>query len=210
MATFQISGIHVITFIVFLTVATTAAAVVVHPIPKNQLRRRSPVKTQPPAAPPFVPKLNWEQSEYVNAHNAYRKIAGVPALTWSGELTSAAHSWAEARRHDCDYRRHSPNRYGENIFWMSYKEFSPSDVVMLWFNESRLYDRKSFACSCRPERKGCECGHYLNVIWSGTTRVGCSGAVYCDDQKGVYVVCNYDPPGLVANVNPFTGKPIVQ
>ncbi|KAL6534235.1 hypothetical protein OROHE_013160 [Orobanche hederae] len=193
-------------FIIASALVAEASASVHHSTPRNKLRRRDPVAGYPLApTPPFAPTFNLEQQEYLRAHNDLRRKVGVPTLAWDPVLSAAAHAWAEQRRGDCNYRRHSSNPYGENIFWMSYKEFDPTDAVNSWFSESKLYDHARHVCRCRPERAGCECGHYLNVIWSTTKRVGCSGAVYCDNQKGVYVVCNYDPAGLIPGVNPFTG-----
>ncbi|KAI3474042.1 hypothetical protein Pfo_028830 [Paulownia fortunei] len=190
--------------IIAAALIASATAELVHSIPRDKLRKRLPVMTRPPQAP-FVPTFNWEQQEYLKAHNDLRRKVGVLPLVWDPNLTAEAHAWAEQRRGDCNYRSHSSNQYGENIYWMNYKEFTPTDVVQWWFNEYKLYDHKTNVCRCRPERAGCECGHYLNVVWSTTKRVGCSGAVYCDDQKGVYVVCEYDPAGLIPGINPFTG-----
>lgn len=192
----------------FLIIATaliaSATAAVVHPIPRNRLRKRHAINGPPPEIP-FVPTFDWVQQEYLKAHNDLRQRVGVLPLVWSASLTAEAHAWAEQRRRDCNYRSHSSNPYGENIFWMSYKEFTPTDVVQWWFNEYKLYDNITNRCLCQPERAGCECGHFLNIVWSTTRRVGCSGAVYCEDQKGVYVVCDYDPAGLIPGINPFTG-----
>ncbi|CAA0836452.1 CAP (Cysteine-rich secretory proteins- Antigen 5-and Pathogenesis-related 1 protein) superfamily protein [Striga hermonthica] len=189
-----------------LLAAAAAAAAIHHPTPRDRLRHRAPSPGRPHLRPPpLAPSFDREQQEYLRAHNDLRRRAGVPPLAWDPVLAAEARSWAEQRRGDCDYRRHSASRYGENIFWMRYREFDPADAVGYWFGEWRLYDHATNTCRCRPERNGCECGHYLGVIWSTTRRVGCSGSVYCKHQQGVYVVCNYDPPGLIPGVDPFTG-----
>ncbi|KZV26147.1 pathogenesis-related protein 1A [Dorcoceras hygrometricum] len=182
-------------------IASTAAGVV-HSVPKTKLRRRNPIKALPPPKQ-FVPTFNWEQKEYLDAHNFLRQKVGVPPLQWDATLTASAHAWAEQRRVDCDYRHHSPNGYGENLYWMDYNVYTPAHVVHSWFNEHRYYDAINNVCRCVPERNGCECGHFLNVVWASTKRVGCSGAFYCDGNKGVYAVCQYDPAGLIVGANPF-------
>ncbi|KAL8480458.1 hypothetical protein ACS0TY_026583 [Phlomoides rotata] len=196
----------------FLIVATaalilSATATIHHPTPRYRLRKRHlPTPPSPPPEPPsFVPEFDWEQEEYLKAHNEIRQRVGVPPLVWDANLTAESRNWAELRRGDCNYRHHSPSKYGESIFFMNYKEFTPKDVVQWWYNEHTLYDHLTHRCLCIPQRAGCECGHYLNIVWSTTRRVGCSGATYCNDQKGIYVVCQYDPPGLLPGVNPFTG-----
>ncbi|GFP83723.1 pathogenesis-related protein pr-1, partial [Phtheirospermum japonicum] len=138
--------------------------------------------------PPFLPTFNSEQQEYLRAHNEIRQAVGVPPLAWNATLAASAHAWAEERRGDCNYRRHSANPYGENIFWMSYKEFNPTDAVNWWFDESHLYDHARYVCRCYPERDGCECGHYLSVIWSTTRQVGCSGPFIAIIKRAFYVV----------------------
>ncbi|XP_057779061.1 pathogenesis-related protein PRB1-3 [Salvia miltiorrhiza] len=193
--------------IIAAALAASAAATVVHSTPKKQLRKRRPAHNKVGGLIPavFVPTLNLEQQDYLNAHNDFRRSAGMPALTWDAKLAAVAQAWAERRRGDCNYRRHSSSPYGENIFFMKYREFSPRDVVQWWFSESKMYDSRQLRCRCAPEREGCECGHFLNVVWRNTKKVGCSGIVYCNDQGGVYIVCEYDPPALMSGANPFTG-----
>ncbi|XP_022846799.1 pathogenesis-related protein 1C-like [Olea europaea var. sylvestris] len=196
----SLAGLILITFIVF------SQAKVIHDTPRNLLKKRvvrafNRQTSSPP--PPFVPKYDEQQAAYVKAHNNLRRKVGIPPLTWDANLTTAARSWAEQRKVDCDYRHHSPGKYGENLFWMQYSEFTPASVVQNWFNEQQFFDHTKNLCLCQPETDGCECGHYLNVIWKTTTRVGCSGSVYCDNQKGVYVVCSYDPAGNIKGMDPL-------
>ncbi|KAL2502795.1 CAP superfamily protein [Forsythia ovata] len=194
-----LAGLILITFIV------SSQAKVFHDTPRNKLKKRGGLLNLLPHPPPlpFVPIYDEHQAAYVKAHNDLRRKVGVPPLTWEANLTFAAYSWAQLRKVDCNYRHHSPGKYGENLFWMQYSEFTPASVVQHWFNEKQFFDHTTNRCRCQPETDGCECGHYLNVIWKTTTRVGCSGSVYCDNQKGVYVVCAYDPAGNIKGMNPL-------
>ncbi|CAN4092581.1 unnamed protein product [Withania somnifera] len=151
----------------------------------------------------FVPQFNWVQQEFLKSHNDLRASVGVPPLVWDANLASFAQSWANERKQQCDYRIHSKSPYGENIFWELYRQNTASSIVRKWFAENKLFNHATNLCSCQPERAGCECGHYLNIIWRTTTKVGCSTFTYCDDQKGAIVVCSYDPIGNVKGVNPL-------
>ncbi|KAK6778480.1 hypothetical protein RDI58_025198 [Solanum bulbocastanum] len=150
-----------------------------------------------------VPQFDWVQQEFLKSHNDLRSSVGVPHLQWDANLAAFSQSWANQRKQQCDYRHHSTSPYGENIFWELYRQNTATSIVQKWFGEKQFFNHATNQCNCQPERAGCECGHYLNVIWRTTTKVGCSGFVYCDDQKGAIVVCSYDPIGNVKGVNPL-------
>ncbi|CAN4121650.1 unnamed protein product [Withania somnifera] len=156
------------------------------------------------AGPPTFIK---QQQEYLEAHNNLRRSVGMPPLQWDVKLAAHAYNWANQRKADCNYKLHSTSPYGENIFWQQYPDTTPAGVVQKWFDEKRYFDDVKNVCRCPPEKPNCQCGHYLNIVWKTTTKVGCSGKIYCDDQKGVYYVCSYDPIGNIRGVNPFNPPP---
>jgi len=39
------------------------------------------------------------------------------------------------------------------------------------------------------------CGHYTQVVWSGTTHVGCAAAIDASCEWAQVWVCQYSPPG---------------
>ena len=96
---------------------------------------------------------------------------------------------------------HSGGPYGENIFWGSGggAGWSASDAVASWVAEKRWYDHGSNSCSA-PE--GRSCGHYTQVVWRDSTAVGCARVV-CDNGGGVFITCNYNPPGNVVGQSPY-------
>ena len=54
------------------------------------------------------------------------------------------------------------------------------------------------------------CGHYTQVVWEGSTRVGCA-IVECDDVSGLnwgvtstMVICQYYEPGNYIGYKPYT------
>jgi uncharacterized protein YkwD len=127
------------------------------------------------------------------AHNALRAKAGVPALTWSKELESAAKQWAAILLSSGDFRHSPGSRYGQNLFETRGRTASPARVVENWSQEAENYDARSNTC------RGV-CGHYTQLVWRDTRQVGC--AVAGGNRREIWV-CNYNPPGNVMGQRPF-------
>ena len=70
------------------------------------------------------------------------------------------------------------------------------------YRANKDYDRTALTCA-----DGKVCGHFTQVVWSTTTKVGCGKAAAAADANQIYWTCNYDPAGNVDGVNPFTGQP---
>jgi len=127
------------------------------------------------------------------AHNAVRKAVGVPPLTWSAQLAAFAQQWAdELTTHgQFVHRRNSP--YGENLYEITGARTTPAEVVNQLASESKNYRYESNSC------RGV-CGHYTQIVWRDTRRVGCAVA---RDAKTEVWVCNYDPPGNWIGKRPY-------
>jgi len=155
--------------------------------PENLLQRSLP------------PTKAW-QDYLVAEHNKYRtwvNSTNMRYLFWDDYLAQTAQAFADK----CDFR-HSTGRVdiGENIWAAGYGDYS--DAVRLWFIE--VYDKD---CQCPHYYKHC-CGHYVQVAWADTYRVGC-GAAQCSDIWGVrgmghrnILVCHYNPAGNTIIVYP--------
>lgn len=132
----------------------------------------------------------------VAAHNKWRKELGLPPLEWSNELAGVAQTWAnKLKRRGCNMK-HSSSQYGENLYWSSGMTPSPEDVVASWASERKYFNHKKKKCN-GPWYK---CGHYTQLIWKNTKKVGCAVA-YCGDQQ--IWVCNYDPAGNYSGEKPY-------
>lgn len=132
----------------------------------------------------------------VAAHNQARQAVGVPQLQWSAELASTAQRWADKLRESrCAMRHSGAAGLGENLAWASGQSLTPSQVVGMWVGERRDYD--AARNSCAP---GKVCGHYTQVVWRGTTHVGC-GMASCGNSE--VWVCNYTPPGNYVGQRPY-------
>jgi uncharacterized protein YkwD len=131
----------------------------------------------------------------VAAHNQARQAVGVPPLQWSAELAVTAQRWADKLRESrCAMRHSGAAGLGENLAWASGQALSPGQVVGMWVGERRDYD--ATRNSCAP---GKVCGHYTQVVWRGTTHVGC-GMASCGNSE--VWVCNYTPPGNYVGQRP--------
>jgi uncharacterized protein YkwD len=134
------------------------------------------------------------------AHNSVRAGVKVPPLLWAEGLAAVAQKWADqllARRKF----EHSPDsRYGENLFTITGAAANPALVVKNWAAESRNYNYRTNTCSG-------VCGHYTQIVWRNTKRVGC--AVARGGDREVWV-CNYDPPGNFVGERPYDPPPKTQ
>jgi uncharacterized protein YkwD len=122
--------------------------------------------------------------EMLNAHNDIRIGVGLPPLQWSGDLAVYSKKWASSliAGNRTVHNRNSP--YGENILATGLGSV-PATVVTEWASESRNYTYITNTC------KG-DCGHYTQLVWRHTRKVGCAMAK--DDSREIWV-CSYDPAG---------------
>ncbi|XP_059647921.1 pathogenesis-related protein PR-1 type-like [Cornus florida] len=133
--------------------------------------------------------------DYLDAHNAARSAVGVGEMTWDNSVAEFAQNYANQRSQDCALQ-HSTNRpYGENIA-IGGGDFTGKAAVDLWVAEKQNYDHNSNSCA-----GGEVCGHYTQVVWRDSVRLGCA-RVKCTSGSW-FVTCNYDPPGNVNGRPPY-------
>ncbi|KAL4182112.1 hypothetical protein AMTRI_Chr12g274300 [Amborella trichopoda] len=135
-------------------------------------------------------------AQFLVPHNAARAAVGERQLVWDERIARYARWYAAQRRDDCALE-HSDGPYGENIFWGSGTGWTPSDAVQAWVGEARWYNPRSNACAY-----GQECGHYTQMVWRKSLRLGCA-VVVCDGGRGMFMTCNYDPPGNYFGEKPY-------
>ncbi|KAL7601809.1 pathogenesis-related protein PR-1 type [Lactuca sativa] len=149
----------------------------------------------------FMGIINFSQAQnspqdFVNAHNRARAQVGVGPMTWDSRVASFAQNYANQRRGDCRMM-HSQNRpYGENLASGSGFVMTGVDAVNMWVGEKADYDYNSNTCA--PNKV---CGHYTQVVWSNSVRLGCA-RVQCNNGAW-FVTCNYDPPGNYVGQKPY-------
>jgi pathogenesis-related protein 1 len=165
-----------------------------------------------------------DQKTYLDLHNTLRAQHHADALTWNQTLSDAAASWAGK----CVFE-HSGGKlgpYGENL-----SAGFPLDVkgaVQMWINEEReLYFLCVHAKRGAEDRRTAQYNpqdpqysHYTQMVWKGTTQLGCAeadckaGTIWADNvnkaspsrrgarliicttlQDSKFYVCEYYPPG---------------
>lgn len=137
----------------------------------------------------------------LSQHNTYRATHRAPELTTSETLNNSAQSWAEYLASTGKFEHSGTDGVGENLF-ASYTTASSIDgatlantAVQSWYNEVVSYDYNNPGFSPAT-------GHFTQVVWKGSTEVGCGAAQGTATMNGMrynayYVVCQYAPPGNV-------------
>ncbi|MBJ7609537.1 MAG: SCP-like extracellular [Candidatus Dormibacteraeota bacterium] len=132
---------------------------------------------------------------FLDAHNAWRTKVNEPPLTWDAGLASLAQDWSSQMAQSGNFDHRPNNNEGENIF-AGTGTYAPKDVVDAWGNENANFHVDTNTCD--PNTM---CGHYTQIVWASTTKVGCGSATGGDGT--VYWTCNYDPPGNVSGIGPL-------
>ncbi len=140
-------------------------------------------------------------------HNRARADVGqnLPDMIWDPKLAQFAQEWANSRTKSCSPLKHRPNNpYGENIAG-GLKGDTAKDVFALWHAEKGNFDTKTKKC-----KPGTTCGHYTQIIWKNSFRVGCAVASCdcsapgsCWAPNASIWVCNYSPPGNYTGQTPY-------
>ncbi|KAL1210551.1 Pathogenesis-related protein PR-1 [Cardamine amara subsp. amara] len=133
--------------------------------------------------------------QFMGPQNAVRARLRLKPLKWDAKLARYAQWWANQRRHDCALM-HSNGPYGENLFWGSGDRWKPAQAANGWLSEARSYNYRSNSCN------GEMCGHYTQIVWKNTQRIGCAHVI-CSGGAGVFLTCNYDPPGNFLGTKPY-------
>ncbi|KAF3533671.1 hypothetical protein DY000_02038351 [Brassica cretica] len=154
-----------------------------------------PILYHPPPTSHYQPPTGSFEDQFLAPHNSVRTSLGLSPLLWDGRIASYATWWANQRRYDCSLT-HSTGPYGENLFWGSGSDWTPTFAVESWTVEAKSYNHMTNSC------EGGMCGHYTQIVWRDTKRIGCARVV-CENGAGVFITCNYDPPGNYVGENPY-------
>ncbi|XP_006882179.1 PREDICTED: cysteine-rich secretory protein 2-like [Elephantulus edwardii] len=144
--------------------------------------------------------LNEIQEEIVNKHNSLRKNVSPTAqnmlkMTWDKNATVNAQKWADMCQyeHSRQELRTTDTTCGENLY-MSSDPNSWSDAIQSWYDEVN-----DFTYGIGAKSLGAVIGHYTQVVWDTSYRVGC-GLAHCPNEDLPYFyVCQYCPAGNYEN-----------
>lgn len=153
-----------------------------------------------------------DRQRVLDAHNRLRcsvepPAKAMPALSWDPLLEQVAQEWADTcptTHNDNRSRRYQKlggsGYVGENMAW-GYSSWTRA-ILDGWGREGASYDYASNTCH---DAVGVarECGHYTQLVWAGTRRVGCAlPSVSCLGSLNYYV-CNYAPGGNLGRRRPY-------
>ena len=135
-----------------------------------------------------------ERDEILAQHALFRAEVGEPPLVWDTTIAAGAQEWADAKEADGQFEHSSGTGLGENLAGGEVK-----DATMRLGTDERINYQSD------PQPTGQEkktVGHYTQIVWSSTTRVGCGFAPANKLAFGL-VVCRYSPPGNFTGQFPY-------
>jgi hypothetical protein len=128
---------------------------------------------------------------------------------WSDSLAAGAQAWADYQARTGDWRHATDAEKGgsygeslskENRYWFGTAipqgSFSTESLLEGWVSEKTQYNGEPV-----DSTNYLRFGHYTQMVWRGTTQIGCATAI---TQEGVppgavgetvYLVCRYSPAG---------------
>lgn len=195
--------------------------------PPRAVTLPSPSQAQPaPQTVALAPLTAAQKSAFVASVNALRASVGatvMPQLAWDENLATYAagvakscsveHSPAEARKSIPGW---VGTYVGENVAGATATGLTLGDATNttkvsamfdqglgMWWAEKAHYDLATNTC-----KPGQVCGHYTQLVWSTTTKIGCAVAL-CTPHKtlslpGFSLVCELGAGGNMYGQRPYT------
>ncbi|XP_032898411.1 peptidase inhibitor 16-like isoform X7 [Amblyraja radiata] len=144
-----------------------------------------------------------EKKDLVDVHNKYRAqvqdASYMLRMKWDDDLEKMAFNYAK----ECVWGHNKDRgRTGENLYAVT-GSIDLEGAVEHWCLEVSDYTYDTMECT-----PGKMCGHYTQVVWADTDKVGCASH-FCDELEGLedknlsILVCNYLAPGNVLGENPY-------
>jgi len=167
----------------------------------------------------------YRNLEFQDSNLTWDSTLALHAKLWANYLATH-YTKAEADRgvspHPSKYHKYRHNLpyrgEGENVAWASgklkYMLNKPIDTVIpniardyrrhhkfgaidMWANEKAYYDYNLNSGG------GYIVGHYTQLVWQKSRKVGCAKANSKTDRGGSYIVCRYYPAGNIVGEKPY-------
>lgn len=145
-------------------------------------------------------------------HNQVRAMVStatpLPPLEWDPQLAATAAAWVAMCRdqdaptglidHNPDRSVGHPYYVGENVFGAGGTPGpgTAQQAVSLWAGEAANYNYANNTCNG-------VCGHYTQIVWRDTRKLGCAIGTCASLQFKTSLVCDYGPGGNVGNQRPY-------
>ncbi|KAL6757363.1 CAP domain-containing protein [Haematococcus lacustris] len=145
------------------------------------------VSTPKAASPEQNSASSSLQSVALSMHNDLRYRHQAAPLSWSPSLAADSKSWADG----CVWGHSKAPNQGENLA-MGFPD--AKSAIQAWADEETQYIYGELTPSNFEE-----VGHFTQMVWQGTTSVGCALTSCGYSKGGDYLVCRYAPPGNVVD-----------
>jgi uncharacterized protein YkwD len=122
-----------------------------------------------------------------------------PDLVWDDHLAADAQKWANHLAETNTFAHEGMRGEGENLFMQMGGGHQPfKRGVEAWVNEKKDYHGEKIG-----EGQFAKYGHYTQVIWPSTTKVGMATATGKNGHQ--VIVGRYSPPGNFSGRTAFNG-----
>ena len=138
----------------------------------------------------IVDAHNWARDRIPIDFPEYAGATCLPHVEWDYYIEEVAQQYANTCPEDHSSSRNyeDGSHMGENLAWQSWVSVINYSTIA-WYNEVQDYDPAEPGFSSAT-------GHYTQVVWNETRRIGCGVAYGCRSWMTTFV-CNYWPAGNV-------------
>lgn len=143
---------------------------------------------------PIAAQASDLSDQVLSVHNAERARVGEAPLTWSDKLSADAKVWADHLAATGKFYHDPQNPYeGENLSAGGKGAFTYTQLTQLWADEKAKFNPGVFP-DVSTDGNWANVGHYTQMIWRGTTEVGCAVST---GESFDFLVCRYSTAGNV-------------
>jgi uncharacterized protein YkwD len=147
-------------------------------------------------------RLDNFEERTLAAHNRERAALGIGPMQWDERLARDAQAYADQLTR-IGYLIHSPDDesdpQGENLWAGTRGYYNAENMVGLWVAEKKYFKQGVFPNNSTTGSFE-DVGHYTQLTWRNSARVGCAVAQGRGDD---FMVCRYSEAGNVMGERPF-------